>query len=151
MDINSIKMSMNSFCVIKRNGNKEEVSFDKVIRRIKKLCAGLSENINPIIIAQKVCAQIYNNVSTIELDELAAQICISMETNDLDYGTLASRIIISNNHKCTSPSLTETVYMLYNNRDKNGNKCPLIADDVYDIIMKNKEKLNAVINYDKDY
>jgi len=151
MDINSIKMSMNSFCVIKRNGNKEEVSFDKVIRRIKKLCVGLSENINPIIIAQKVCAQIYNNVSTIELDELAAQICISMETNDLDYGTLASRIIISNNHKCTSPSLTETVYMLYNNRDKNGNKCPLIADDVYDIIMKNKEKLNAVINYDKDY
>jgi ribonucleoside-diphosphate reductase alpha chain len=151
MDINSIKMSMNSFCVIKRNGNKEEVSFDKVIRRIKKLCFGLSENINPIIIAQKVCAQIYNNVSTIELDELAAQICISMETNDLDYGTLASRIIISNNHKCTSPSLTETVYMLYNNRDKNGNKCPLIADDVYDIIMKNKEKLNAVINYDKDY
>ena len=151
MDINSIKMSMNSFCVIKRNGNKEEVSFDKVIRRIKKLCVGLSENINPIIIAQKVCAQIYNNVSTVELDELAAQICISMETNDLDYGTLASRIIISNNHKCTSPSLTETVYMLYNNRDKNGNKCPLIADDVYDIIMKNKEKLNAVINYDKDY
>ena len=151
MDINSIKMSMNSFCVIKRNGNKEEVSFDKVIRRIKKLCIGLSENINPIIIAQKVCAQIYNNVSTIELDELAAQICISMETNDLDYGTLASRIIISNNHKCTSPSLTETVYMLYNNRDKNGNKCPLIADDVYDIIMKNKEKLNDVINYDKDY
>jgi ribonucleoside-diphosphate reductase alpha chain len=151
MDVDSIKMSMNSFCVIKRNGNKEEVSFDKVIRRIKKLCIGLSENINPIIIAQKVCAQIYNNVSTIELDELAAQICISMETNDLDYGTLASRIIISNNHKCTSPSLTETVYMLYNNRDKNGNKCSLIADDVYDIIMKNKEKLNAVINYDKDY
>ena len=151
MDIDSIKISMNSFCVIKRNGNKEEVSFDKVIRRIKKLCIGLSENINPIIIAQKVCAQIYNNVSTIELDELAAQICISMETNDLDYGTLASRIIISNNHKCTSPSLTETVYILYNNRDKSGNKCSLIADDVYDIIMKNKEKLNDVINYDKDY
>jgi len=144
-------MNNNSFCVVKRNNSKEEVSFDKVTRRIKKLCVGLSENINPIMVAQKVCAQIYNNVSTIELDELAAQICISMETNDLDYGTLASRIIISNNHKCTSPSLTETVYMLYNNRDKNGNKCPLIADDVYDIIMKNKEKLNAVINYDKDY
>ncbi len=151
MVISNNKLNMNSFCVIKRNGTKEEVSFDKVTRRIKKLCIGLSENISPIMVAQKVCAQIYNNVSTIELDELAAQICVSMETSDLDYGILASRIIISNNHKCTSPSLTETVYLLYNNRDKNGNKCPLIADDVYEIIMKNKEKLNAVINYDKDY
>ena len=90
-------MSNNSFCVVKRNGSKEEVSFDKVIRRIKKLCFGLSEEINPILIAQKVCAQIYNNVSTIELDELSAQICISMETINLDYGILASRLIISNN------------------------------------------------------
>lgn len=143
--------NMSSFCVIKRNGNKEEVSFDKVTRRIKQLCDGLSEQINPIIIAQKVCSQIYNNVSTVELDELAAQICISMESIHLDYGILASRIIISNNHKCTSPSYTETVYMLYNNRDKNGIKCPLIADDVYEIIMKNKEKLNTVMNYEKDY
>lgn len=144
-------MTINSFCVIKRNGTKEEVSFDKVTRRIKKLCNGLSENINPIIIAQKVCAQIYNNVSTIELDELAAQICISMETTNLDYGILASRIIISNNHKCTSPSFSETIYMLYNNKDNDGNKCQLIADDVYEIIIRNKDKLNAIINYDKDY
>ena len=136
----------NSFCVIKRNGSKEEVSFDKVIRRIKQLCIGLSEDINPIIIAQKVCAQIYNNVSTYQLDELAAQICISMETIHLDYGILASRIIISNNHKCTSPSFSETIYMLYNNK-----KSPLIANDVYEIIMKNKDKLNAIINYERDY
>jgi ribonucleoside-diphosphate reductase alpha subunit len=140
-------MSNNSFCVVKRNGDKEEVSFDKVTRRIKKLCFGLSDEINPIIIAQKVCSQIYNNVSTIELDELTAQICISMETTNLDYGILASRIIISNNHKCTSPSFSETIYLLYNN-EGNGH---LIADDVYDIIMKNKDKLNAIINYDKDY
>ena len=135
----------NSFCVVKRNGTKEEVSFDKVTRRIKKLCYGLSTEINPIIIAQKVCSQIYNNVSTIELDELAAQICISMETTHLDYGILASRIIISNNHKCTSPSFSETIYLLHSN------KTPLIADDVYEIIMKNKDKINAVINYEKDY
>ena len=141
----------NFFCVLKRNGTKEEVSFDKVTRRLKKLCIGLSDEINPIIIAQKVCSQIYNNVTTVELDELAAQICISMETSHLDYGILASRIIISNNHKCTSPSFSETIYLLYNNRDINNNKCPLIADDVYDIIMKNKDKINAVINYEKDY
>ena len=139
-------MNDNSFCVIKRNGGKEEVSFDKVIRRIKKLCIGLSENINPILVAQKVCAQIYNDVSTMELDELAAQICISMETTHLDYGVLASRIIISNNHKCTSPSFSETIYILYNNKESK-----LISDDVYEIVMKNKDKLNAIINYEKDY
>jgi len=144
-------MSDNSFCVIKRNGEKEEVSFDKVTRRIKKLCYGLSNEINPILIAQKVCGQIYNNVSTREIDELTAQICISLETTHLDYGILASRIIISNNHKCTSPSFSETIYILYNNRDRNGNKCPLIADDVYDIVMKNKDKINAILNYEKDY
>jgi len=141
----------NTFCVLKRNGLKEEVSFDKVTRRIKKLCIGLSEEVSPIMIAQKVCSQIYNNVSTIELDELTAQICISMETLHLDYGILASRIIISNNHKCTSPSFSETIYLLYNNKDYNNNKCSLIADDVYEIIMKNKDKLNTIINYEKDY
>ena len=146
-----MNMSNHLFCVIKRNGNKEEVSFDKVIIRIKKLCYGLSNEINPIIIAQKVCSQIYNNVTTAELDELAAQICVSMETLHLDYGILASRIIISNNHKNSSPSFSETIYLLYNNKDSNHVKCPLIATDVYEIIMKNKDKLNAVINYDRDY
>jgi ribonucleoside-diphosphate reductase alpha chain len=144
-------MSDNSFCVIKRNGSKEEVSFDKVTRRIKKLCVGLSTDINPILIAQKVCSQIYNNVTTVELDELAAQICIAMETTNLDYGILASRIIISNNHKCTSPSFSETIYILYNNKDIHGKKCPLIADDIYEIVMKNKDKINAVLNYERDY
>ena len=101
-----------NFCVIKRNGTKEEVSFDKVTRRLKKLCYELSNKVNPIIVAQKVCSQIYNNVTTIELDELAAQICISMSTQNIEYGTLASRIIISNNHKITSPSFSETIYIL---------------------------------------
>ena len=136
-------MNNNLFCVIKRNGIKEEVSFDKVTRRIRKLCNGLSSDVNPIIIAQKVSSQIYNNVTTVELDELAAQICISMESTHLDFGDLASRIIISNNHKCTSPSFSETIYILYSNG--------LIALDVYDIIIKNKDKLNAIINYEKDY
>ena len=136
-----------NFCVIKRNGSYEEVSFDKVTRRIKQLCYGLSDKINPIMIAQKVCAQIYNNVSTAELDELAAQICISLETTHLDYGVLASRIIISNNHKTTSPSFSETIYILYQN---GGKKTHLISDDVYEIVMKNKEKLNAILDYEND-
>ena len=140
-----------SFCVIKRNGSREEVSFDKVTRRIKKLCYNLSNEINPIIIAQKVCSQIYNNVTTTELDELTAQICISMTTKNLDYGVLASRIIISNNHKVTSPSFSETIYILKNNIDKNGLNSPLISDNLYNIVMENKSKLNDVINYENDY
>jgi hypothetical protein len=137
----------NNFCVIKRNGSREEVSFDKVTKRIKMLCGGLSDKISPIMIAQKVCAQIYNNVSTAELDELAAQICIALETTHLDYGVLASRIIISNNHKTTSPSFSETIYILYQN---GGRKNKLISDEVYEIVMKNKEKLNAILDYDRD-
>lgn len=144
-------MMSNPFCVIKRNGIKEEVSFDKVTRRIKKLCTNLNEKINPIMIAQKVCSQIYNNVSTNELDELAAQICISMVTQNLDYGTLASRIIISNNQKSTSPSFSEVIWSLFNNKDKSGKICPLISESVYEIVMKNKDKLNDVIDYENDY
>ena len=141
----------NDFCVIKRNGSKEEVSFDKVTRRIKKLCFNLNEKISPILIAQKVCSQIYNNVTTKELDELAAQICISMITQDLDYGILASNIIISNNQKSTSPSFSETIYILYNNKDKNGVICPLVSEELYNIVMLNKDKLNDILNYDNDY
>ena len=145
-----IRMSEN-FCVIKRNGTKEEVSFDKVTRRLKKLCYDLTTKVNPIIVAQKVCSQIYNNVTTIELDELAAQICVSMSTQNLEYGILASRIIISNNHKITSPSFSETIYILYNNKDKNNIQCPLIDKKIYDIVMNNKDKLNDVLDYDKDF
>ena len=149
--MNSTNNNNEIFCVVKRNGEKEEVSFDKVIRRIKNLSVGLDSSINPIIIAQKVIGQIYNNVSTAELDELAAQICISLETTHLDYGKLAARIIISNNQKNTSPSFSETIYMLYNNKDKNGDNASLIADDIFEIVMKNKTKLNAMIDYDRDF
>ncbi len=143
--------SQDTLYVIKRDGKKEEVSFDKVTHRIRKLCNGLSEKINATKIAQKVCSQIYNNVTTRELDELAAQTCVAMETTHLDYGILASRIIISNNQKSTSPSFSETIYMLHKNKDMHGNNCPLIADDVYEIIMKNKQKLNSIIDYERDF
>ncbi len=151
LDIMSTLNTLNTFYVVKRNGEREEVSFDKVIRRIRALCSGLSNDINPMFVAQKVVTQIYDGVKTTELDELAAQICISLETTHLDYGKLASRIIISNNHKNTSPSFSETIYILYHNKDSNGNHCPLIAEDVYQIIMANKSKLNDVLDYERDY
>ena len=137
--------------VVKRDGREETVSFDKVLRRINKLCEEGNLKLDPAIISQKVCSRIYDGVKTTELDELAAQLCTTMVTESPDYGDLASRIIISNHHKNTSPSFSETMYQLYNNIDVNGKNSPLLADDVYKVIMAHKTKLNAVIEYSRDY
>ena len=130
--------------VIKRSGESEDVSFDKVLNRMKNITSMFDNGLDVDIydIAQKVCSRIYNNVSTAELDELAANICSSLIIDNPDYGTLAARIIISNHQKNTSPSFSETIYMLYNNKDVHGNPNPLVSDSLYDVVMKNKEKLN---------
>jgi len=136
--------------VIKRDGCSEPVSLDKVQRRIQKLSDDL-DTIDPIVIAQKVCAQIYDGVRTSELDELAANLCTSMITEHPDYGILGSRIIISNNQKNTSPSFSETMEILYNNVGTNGEPNPLISKELYEMTMKHKNKLNDVIDYDRDF
>ena len=135
--------------VLKRCGDVEEVSFDKVLNRIKILSKDL--HVDVFDISQKVCSRIYDLVKTSELDELAAYICSSMMLDHPDYGTLASRIIISNHQKNTSPSFSETVQILYNNIDKEGNHNQLISSELYTIVMKNKEKLNTVIDYNRDF
>ena len=134
--------------VIKRGGDYEDVSFDKVLNRIKLLSNGLTVDIYDV--SQKVCSRIYDGVNTCELDELAAHICSSMVIDYPDYGILASRLIISNHHKNTSPSFSETIITLYNNV-VHGEKSPLINDTLYEVAMKNKEKLNSYINYERDY
>ena len=136
--------------VIKRNGNVEEVSFDKVKSRIKYLCNGL-KSVDPIIIAQKVISQIYNNVKTSELDELTAEICATLSTENYEYGILSGRIIISNNHKNTSPSFSETIYVLYHNKDIHGKHTPLVSKELYDLVIENKTKLNDIIDFERDY
>lgn len=135
--------------VVKRNGDQEDVSFDKVLTRLKVLSDDIKVNIFEI--AQKVCSRIYDGVKTTELDELAAHLCSSMLVEHPDYGKLASRIIISNHHKNTSPSFSETIQMLYSNTDIENSPCPLISDELYGIVMKNKEKLNSYIDYSRDY
>lgn len=138
--------------VIKRNGQSEEVSFDKVTSRLRYLCQMSPKlRIDPIYISQKVCAQIFNGVNTSDLDELSAQTCTSNITVHPDYGLLASRLIISNNHKLTSPSFSETIYLLYNNRDIHNKQCPLVSNEVYKTVMTNKDKLNSYIKYERDY
>lgn len=131
--------------VLKRNGDVEEVSFDKVLKRLKTLAVmdNTLLNIDVSEIAQKVCSRIFDGVKTTELDEMAAYMCSSMSIENPDYSVLASRIIISNHHKSTSPSFSECVQTLYSSS--------LVSDELYDIVMKNKDKLNSYIDYSRDY
>ena len=135
--------------VLKRNNEYEDVSFDKVLMRLKNLSSDLHINVSEI--AQKVCTRIFDGVKTCELDELAAYLCSSMSIDNPDYSTLASRIIISNHQKNTSPSFSETVNILYDNKDINGEHSPLISEELYEIVNKNKEKLNNYIDYQRDF
>jgi len=135
--------------VLKRNNEYEDVSFDKVLMRLKNLSSDLHINVSEI--AQKVCTRIFDGVKTCELDELAAYLCSSMSIDNPDYSTLASRIIISNHQKNTSPSFSETVNILYDNKDINGEHSPLISEELYEIVSKNKEKLNNYIDYQRDF
>jgi ribonucleoside-diphosphate reductase alpha chain len=135
--------------VIKRNNEMEDVSFDKVLNRLKNLSDGLTIDVSEI--AQKVCTRIYDGVKTYELDELAAYLCSSMSIEHPDYSILASRIIVSNHHKNTSPSFSETVHILYNNVDNHDNHTPLVSEELYNIVVNNKEKLNTHIDYQRDY
>ena len=127
--------------VTKRDGTKEEVQFDKILRRIKNLSEKLY--INPTKLTQKVCSEIYPNIHTSELDELAAQICASLSTEHPDYGKLSSNIIISNHHKNTFPSFTETIKSLYSEN--------LVSKKLMDIIEIHGSKLNDVIDYERDF
>lgn len=138
--------------VIKRNGRKESVKFDKITARIQKLCYGLDPTVEPVKVAMKVIEGIYDGVTTSELDNLAAEVAASLITTHPDYGLLASRIAVSNLHKNTQKSFSKTMESLYNYVDpKTRKKAPLIADDVYQIIMEHAEVLDSTIIYDRDF
>jgi ribonucleoside-diphosphate reductase alpha subunit len=139
--------------VIKRSGKKENVSFDKITARIKKLCYGLNQDyVDPIEIAKKVIQGLYDGVSTTELDNLAAETAATMATKHPDYALLAARISVSNLHKNTSKSFSKTMKDLYEYVDpKTGDKAGLISDFTMGIVKKNAEKLDSAIIYDRDY
>lgn len=138
--------------VIKRNGRKESVKFDKITARIQKLSYGLSPLVDVIDVAKKVIEGIYDGVTTTELDNLAAETAASLTIKHPDYALLASRIAVSNLHKNTIKSFTETMRMLYNYTDSaNGRRMPLIADDVMEIMEANAELLDSSIIYDRDF
>ncbi|MGY2130595.1 ribonucleoside-diphosphate reductase subunit alpha [Hymenobacter sp. HD11105] len=139
--------------VIKRDGRRESVKFDKVTARIEKLCYGLNMvYVSPIEVAKKVIDGIYDGVTTIELDNLAAETAASLTTKHPDYAILAARIAVSNLHKVTSKSFSSTMKRLYTYEDpKTGENASLIAKDVWEVIHKHAATLDSAILYDRDY
>ncbi len=139
--------------VIKRDGTKETVKFDKITARIQKLSYGLDPtHVDPIQVAKKVIDGVYDGVTTSELDNLAAETAASLTVRHPDYAQLASRIAVSNLHKNTIKSFSKTVEELYNYIDPKTNlRAALIADDVYEIVMNNAHMLDSSIIYDRDF
>nr|XP_043634763.1 ribonucleoside-diphosphate reductase large subunit [Erigeron canadensis] len=139
--------------VIKRDGRQEAVHFDKITARLKKLSYGLSiDHCDPVLVSQKVCAGVYKGVTTSQLDELAAETAAALTANHPDYASLAARIAVSNLHKNTKKSFSETIKDMYNHvSERSGQKAALIADDVYEIIMKHAARLDSEIIYDRDF
>ncbi|MDH5599650.1 MAG: ribonucleoside-diphosphate reductase subunit alpha, partial [Cyclobacteriaceae bacterium] len=139
--------------VLKRDGRRESVKFDKITARIEKLCYGLDMNyIEPIEVAKKVINGIYDGVTTVELDNLAAETAASLTTTHPDYALLAARIAISNLHKVTSKSFSNTMKRLYTYIDPiTGENAPLISKEVYGVIKKHAALLDSTIIYDRDF
>ena len=138
--------------VVKRDGHKEPIMFDKITARIKKLCYDLNPLVDPVRVAMRVIEGLYDGVTTSELDNLASEIAATMTTSHPDYAQLAARISVSNLHKNTKKSFSETMTDLYQYvNPRTGKDAPLLSDEVYNIIQKNKEFLDSSIIYNRDF
>ncbi len=138
--------------VVKRDGRKEAVKFDKITARIIKMCYGLDPLVSPEAVAMKVIEGIYDGVTTTNLDNLAAEVAAAKTIDHPDYALLASRIAVSNLHKETKKTFSEVIDDMYNYIDpKTKLNASLVAEDVYKAIQDNKELLDSSIIYDRDF
>src|SRR6056300_1257581 len=129
--------------VVKRDGRKEPIMFDKITARVRKLCYGLNELVDPVKVAMRVIEGLYDGVSTSELDSLAAETAASMTTIHPDYAKLAARVSVSNLHKNTKKSFSETMTDLYEYvNPRTEKKSPLLSDEVYAVIKENAALLD---------
>ncbi len=138
--------------VIKRDGRKEQIMFDKITARVRKLCYGLNELVDPLKVAMRVIEGLYDGVTTSELDNLAAEIAATMTTAHPDYARLAARISVSNLHKNTKKTFSEVMHDLYTYiNPRTGKEAPLLSDEVYNVIIENKDRLDSTIIYNRDF
>ena len=138
--------------VVKRDGRKEPIMFDKITSRVRKLCYGLNELVDPVKVAMRVIEGLYDDVTTSELDNLAAEIAATMTVSHPDYARLAARISVSNLHKNTKKTFSEVMSDLYTyTNPRTGKKAPLLSDEVYKIITKHADELDSTIIYNRDF
>ncbi len=137
--------------VQKRNGELEDIAFDKILNRIKKLGMEANIHINYSSLTMKVIDQLYDTISTTKIDELAAEQCASLSTLHPDYGVLASRIVVSNHHKNTDPLFSNVITMLYNFKDINNISYSLVSENLWDFTQKYSKEIDDMIIHDRDY
>ena len=137
--------------VTKRSGEREIVSFDKILTRIKKIGNEANIKINYTTLVMKVIDQLYDGISTTQLDELSAEQCASLASTHPDYNVLAGRITVSNHHKNTSNSFVEVMNMLYNYTDKHDKQSPLVSKELYELVNKYPDIFEKICEYDRDY
>ena len=151
----SVMQTDEELYITKRDGSTEVVSFDKILKRVKALGSGIGVesklNVNYSQLVMKVVDQLYNNMPTYVIDELTAEQCASLITKHPDYGILASRIIVSNNHKNTLSEFAQAMDILYHFKDVHGVHSPLIHKDVWEISQQHSAFFQSIIDYSRDY
>ena len=143
--------SVEEMFVTKRNGSKEEIAFDKILKRVKKIGKEANVHINFSSLVMKIIDQLYDGIETAIIDELTAQQCASQITIHPDYGKMAARIIVSNHHKNTTNSFSEKMKNLYNFTDIHDKHCPIIRKEILDFVNENKDKIDKMVDYERDY
>ena len=149
--VNNNNNTDNDMRVTKRDGKLEEMSFDKILNRIKKLGQEVGIQINYSSLVMKVIDQLYDKIETAKIDELAAEQCASLSTQHLDYGVLASRIVVSNHQKNTASSFSHVMKKLYGFEDIHSVHKPLIANHIWKYIEQNADELDEMIDHSRDY
>ena len=137
--------------VTKRNGELQEVAFDKIMERVKKLGQEAGIHINYSSLVMKVIDQLYDTIPTAKIDELAAEQCASLSTNHPDYATLAARIIVSNHQKNTEPIFSNVIMTLNEFNDIKGNNKPLVSEMLCDFTKYFSKEINEMIDHERDY
>eukprot|EP00921_Rhytidocystis_pertsovi_P011922 GHVQ01019317.1.p1 GENE.GHVQ01019317.1~~GHVQ01019317.1.p1 ORF type:complete len:1037 (-),score=164.97 GHVQ01019317.1:174-3284(-) len=137
--------------VVNRHGEKEAISFDRILQRVGRLCGELHPLVDPARVCQAVIRGMYSGIKTTELDELSAETCAYMATTHPDYAMLAARLTVDNLRKETMDDFGEVVRELYEMEDGHGIRCGVICEEIYKFVMENRERLNSEIRYDRDF
>jgi len=137
--------------VTKRNGKTEIISFDKILRRLRRLGTEANLKINYTTLAMKVIDQLYDKIPSTKIDELSADQCASLASTHPDYNTLAGRIVVSNHHRSTNASFSKVMRQLYDFKDGHGINCPMISKELYQLVCAKSKELDAICKYERDY